>query len=444
MKKIFMVFLTLCLCLGGCTAAVGETAEPAATEQTKETETTAPTEPIIQADDPASEVVLLSADREYDPGSISKPSADTVAVMNDFAVELFRKELATKGENENTVISPLSVLYAMGMAATGAENETLSEMLDVLADGMSLEDFNSFISYYTKSSLKDDSSLSIANSVWIRGAYANRVNDSYITDTVNYYKASIFKAPFNGETVNEINGWISDNTDGEIDKMIEEISYDTVMYLINTILFDASWEEPFGEPYEGTFTAADGSEQTVDMMRSSEFLSYIEQDGVTGFYKPYADNGYSFLALLPEEGVDATEYAMSLTGEDVAAFQKYARGNETVVTMPAFEAETTTDLAGALENMGIKKAFTFSVADFGGISEVDANMLYIGSVRHKARIEVDKNGTKAAAATVVQVMHGSTADLSEPKAVTLDRPFVYAVVDGSGTPVFIGVQNSME
>ncbi len=442
MKKVILLFLAFCLCLGGCSVRVEKSGSP--TETASEAPTVPTTEPIIQAEDHVSDVVLLSADKEYTPDIISKPNDDTIAVMNDFAVELLKKELASKDRCENTIISPLSVLYAMGMAATGAENETLTEMLDVLAGGMSLEEFNKFISYYTKRSLKDNSSLSIDNSVWIREKYANRVNDSYITDTVNYYNASIFKAPFNKKTKDEINGWISEKTDGEIDKMIEVIPDEVVMYLINTILFDASWEKPFSEPFEGTFTTSDGREQTVDMMRCSEFMPYVEAEGVTGFYKYYEDNGYSFLALLPEEGVDAYDYAMSLTGEDFVSFRKNAKTNTTVVTMPTFEAESETDLAEALRSMGIKRAFTFREADFGGISEEDAKVLYIDSVLHKARMEVDKNGTKAAAATVVQLVVGSAADLPEPEFVTLDRPFVYAIVDGKGTPIFIGVQNSIE
>lgn len=450
MRRLFVIFLTLCLCFVGCTGTVNTPTENNGTTSAKVTDPSEATHsvgrlpPVELAVDPEGEAVLLSADIEYAPPAVSKTTTEHAATLSDFAIELFKKEIARADRDANTVISPLSVLYAMGMAATGAENETLTEMLDVLAGGMSLEEFNKFISYYTKRSLKDNSSLSIDNSVWIREKYANRVNDSYITDTVNYYNASIFKAPFNKKTTDEINGWISEKTDGEIDKMIEVIPDEVVMYLINTILFDASWEKPFSEPFEGTFTTSDGREQTVNMMRCSEFLPYVEAEGVTGFYKYYEDNGYSFLALLPEEGVDAYDYAMSLTGEDFVSFRKSAKTNTTVVTMPAFEAETTTDLAEALKSMGIKRAFTFGGAEFGGISEEDAKVLYIDSVLHKARMEVDKNGTKAAAATVVQIVVGSAADLPEPKVVTLDRPFVYAIVDRSGTPVFIGVQNSIE
>ena len=457
MKRLFMIFLTICLCLSGCSGAVDTPTENSnannttttsvkVTDTVNETEPTEALPPVAPAEDPDGETVLLTANVEYTPPAVSKPNTENAATLSDFAVELFKREIAMADKDDNTVISPLSVLYAMGMAATGATDETLSEMMDVMGAGMSIEDFNALFAYYTKNSLNDNSSLSIANSVWLRQSFAPNVEDSYLYDTVKYYKADIFRAPFNDKTKDDINAWISDNTDGEIEKMIERIPSEAVMYLINTILFDASWEVPFGEPYEGVFTTSQGDEQTVDMMRVGELMPYIESDGVQGFLKPYADNGYMFMALLPPEGTDAYDFAMSLTGEDFINYKKYAKGYRTIVTMPVFEAETLTDLSGSLKEMGINRAFTPMQAQFCGMSETFGDELYIGEVIHKARIEVDKNGTKAAAATVVQIMVGSAADSfeQEPKSVTLDRPFVYAIVDGNGNPVFIGVQNSIE
>ena len=436
----------------GCTGAVDTptedngTTSSVVTDPTEATNSVGRLPPVEPAVDPDGETVLLSADIEYVPTADGKMTVSRAATVSDFAVELFKLEIAKAGRDANTVISPLSVLYAMGMAATGASDRTLTEMMDVLGGGMSVEEFNELFAYYTEASLEDNSSLSIANSVWLRQSFAPQVEDSYLSDAVKYYKADIFRAPFNVKTKDDINGWISDNTDGEIDKMIEDIPSEAVMYLINTILFDASWAEPFGEPYESTFTASDGDEQTVDMMRNSELMPYIESDGVTGFCKPYADNGYTFMALLPPEGTDAYDFAVSLTGEDFVGYKKHAKAYETVVTMPVFETETTTSLAGSLRDMGIERAFVPMQAQFYGMSETYGDMLYIGDVTHRAKIEVDKNGTKAAAATVVHIYMGSAADIMEqkPKSVTLDRPFVYAIVDRYGAPVFIGVQNSIE
>lgn len=450
MRRLFVVFLTLCLCFAGCTGTVNTptenngTTSAVVTDPTEATHSVGRLPPVELAVDPEGEAVLLSADIEYAPPAVSKTTTEQAATLSDFAIDLFKKEIAKADRDANTVISPLSVLYAMGMAATGANDETLTEMMEVLGGGMSIEEFNELFAYYTKNSLKDNSSLSIANSVWIRQSFAPVMERSYLDNTVKYYKADIFRAPFNGKTKDDINNWISDNTDGEIEKMIEDIPAEAMMYLINTILFDASWDDPFGEPYKGTFTTSQGDEQTVDMMRNSEGMPYIEtEDGVTGFCKPYEDGRYMFMALLPPEGTDAYDFAVSLTGEDFVNYKKFAKGYETIVTMPAFEAETFTSVSDSLMEMGIERAFAPGQAQFYGMSQNYGDMLYIKEVTHKAKIEVDKNGTKAAAATIVHIYAGSAADLPEPKSVTLDRPFVYAIVDHAGAPIFIGLQNSI-
>lgn len=384
-----------------------------------------------------STVNLMSEIRASSKNESVEPSSEFVGSYADFAINLFRQSAA---DEKNTAISPLSVMLALAMTANGAEGETLVQMQNALG-GMDIEDLNKYLSSYVKNlPSTEKSKITLANSIWLRDD-KNRlnVNDDFLKANANYYSADAYSAPFDSDTLNDINNWVSENTDGRIKEMLNEISVDAVMYLINALTFDAEWLEPYIEDNvaEEKFNGANG-QQTVDMMYSGE-SKYIDDGKATGFVKPYAD-GYSFVALLPNEGVSIGEYIASMSGEKFVESVKNAKSCTVSTAMPKFTTEYSVELSDALKAMGMTSAFD-DKADFSGIDS--QNKLFIGQVMHKTYISVNERGTKAGAATAVEMRDG--AALEEIKYVILNRPFVYAIIDNeTNLPIFMGTVMNVE
>lgn len=360
------------------------------------------------------------------------PNGEFIGGYADFAIDLFRQ---SAGDGKNTTISPLSVMLALAMTANGAEGETLAQMEKALG-GMDIDSLNKYLSYYVENlPSSQKSKITLANSVWFRDD-KNRLNvkDKFLKTNANYYNADAYSAPFDSGTLKDINNWVSENTDGRIKEMLDEIPADAVMYLINALTFDAEWLQPYmkDDVSNGEFNGADGK-QKVEMMHSCE-SSYIDDGKATGFIKPYAD-GYSFVAMLPNEGVSIEEYIASMNGEKFVESVKNAEYGMVFTALPKFTTEYSAELSSALKAMGMTNAFDYENADFSEIN--GGNDLFIGRVLHKTYISVNERGTKAGAATAVEIKYG--AGFTETKYVTLDRPFVYAIIDDeTSLPVFIG------
>ena len=350
-----------------------------------------------------------------------------------FAAKLFR-ESAKESEYENTLISPLSVMLALAMTANGAEGMTKEEMETVLG-GLPMEELNEYLYTYI-SSLSEE--VKTANSIWFKDGDMNPKQE-FLQTNKNYYDAEIFSAPFDHSTVKQINGWVKDNTDGMIDKILEEINGNALMYLVNALTFEAQWSVPYekNQVHEAVFTGLDGKDYNVEMMCGEEY-SYMESENATGFLKNYKDNNYQFAAFLPKEGVDFADFVDSLTADTVSQMLKNAMGH-VITGLPKFEYDYSLTMNDVLKTLGMESAFSANDADFSDI----ADDLYIGNVLHKTYICVDTKGTKAGAVTSVGLC-GSAA-VTKPKEVILDRPFVYMIVDkGTNLPVFIGTVTNFD
>ena len=170
----------------------------------------------------------------------------------NFAVELFKKSLA---QGENSLISPLSAMLALAMTANGADTQTKTEMEAVLGGGLSVEDLNLYLNTYVKNLPTDDKyKLGIANAIWFKDDGSLDVNPDFLQANADYYDAAAYKAPFDDQTLTDINNWVKNNTDGMIEKILDEIDPDMVMYLINAVMFDAEWQSQYdtGDIGEGT------------------------------------------------------------------------------------------------------------------------------------------------------------------------------------------------
>ena len=357
----------------------------------------------------------------------------------ELALKLFKSSAATT-KNKNTLISPLSIQLALAMTANGANGETLNEMETLLGNGMSIDDLNRYLkSYVDGLPSGEKAKLHIANSIWFRDDENRlKVEKSFLQTNADYYGADAFKAPFDGSTLKEINGWVKDNTDGMIDKILDNIDDATVMYLINAITFDAEWQTIYTETAvrDGDFTNIKGEKKTVTMMHSEEG-QYISDDNATGFLKAYKGGKYSFAALLPNEGVDLYDYIESLDAVTLKNTLSNPQYVEVVATMPKFSYDYELRMNSVLGEHGMVKAFDPKNADFTKLGRSSRGNIYIGDVLHKTFISVDERGTKAGAVTKVEMMDKLAA--VQKKVVTLDRPFVYMIIDNeTNLPIFIG------
>ncbi len=405
---------------------------------------------VQQKDDEPGDTQTPSSDVE--PGDTQTPSNDvepSYAQVNtddqnkvlNFSVELFKKSMK---EEENTLVSPLSVMMALSMTANGAKNNTLAQMEEVF--GMDMETLNPYLYNYVNTLPQGkDYKLNLANSIWIKDDESFTVNEDFLKTNKTYYDASIYKTPFDDTTLQDINLWVDKNTDGMINKILNEIPDGAVMYLINALAFDAKWDEVYKESqiHERTFTTEDGIEQTVDLMYSEESI-YLEDENTTGFIKYYKDRKYAFVALLPQEDMSVADYVNEMSGEKISALLNHTQNVQVNAAIPCFETACDITMNDLLKDMGMQDAFDGSMADFSGIGESSYGNLYINRVLHKTYISVDAKGTKAAAVTSVEV-ECESAPMEEIKTVYLDRPFVYMLIDcETNQPFFLGTLMSVE
>ena len=357
---------------------------------------------------------------------------DAAALAADFTVALFNAAY----EGGDSLISPVSVLSALAMAESGARGETLAQMEE--AFGVDAETLRASLAAYMSSVAGTEAK--IANAIWFRDDGTFEPDAGFLSSCASFAGAEAFAGKFTDALAGEINGWVSEHTEGMIDAIVDEIDPDAVMYLVNALSFVADWQEQY-EEYQmrpGVFHTENG-ELEVTMMRSEE-RSYISGEGFTGFMKPYEGGRYAFAALLPGGGSSLEAMLASLTGEALAAALAGAESRSVITGTPAFSAETGLELSEALRSLGMTDAFDGGLADFSGMGQSGAGNIFISRVLHRAFIEVDGLGTRAGAATAVEAVPESMAPAEDPPEVILDRPFAYMIVDREyNIPLFFGV-----
>ena len=345
---------------------------------------------------------------------------------------------------KNSLVSPLSAILCLGMIANGTNGETRAQIEKALGcdtDTLSKNLFALTESLYSS----DKCRVQTANSLWIKNDGSISVKDSFLQSNADWYGSQVYKAPFDNTTVNDINSWCKKQTDGMIDSIIREIPADTLMYLVNALMFDAEWAEKYEKTdiREHSFTGYSGKTGSVQMLFSTE-STYLTGDGVTGFAKDYHGGKYSFVGLLPDEGTDVYELAASLDGEKwLSLWNSQYEEREPSVSVragiPEFSFDDSIKLNDVLIGMGMSNMFDAGLADFSRLGSAGNGNLYCGSVQQKAFIKVDRNGTKAAAITWGDMKTGS-AEPPQIVDIFLDRPFIYAIVDNAtGIPLFVGI-----
>lgn len=362
-------------------------------------------------------------------------------VLTDFGVRLFQESFNTE---KNILISPISLVYALTMAANGAQGDTLEEIEAIL--GVSVNELNEYLYSYQKNLPQGDKyELSLANSIWFTDDKRFSIEEDFLQINADYYGSDIYKTPFNNQTVKDINIWVKQNTNKMIPKILDEIPKEAVMYLVNALAFEAEWQNVYydSQVRKDVFTLEDGTKQNVDFMFSEEY-SYLEDENTTGFLKYYADCKYAFVALLPNEGISIRDYVADLSGEKVNRFIENCKEGVVFATIPKFKTEFNVNMKEILQNMGLMRAFDAARADFSRLGTSTDGNIYISRVLQKTFISVGEKGTEAGAATLVEMADGAEK-LKEPKRVYLDRPFIYMLIDcETNIPFFIGTIMQVE
>ncbi len=349
------------------------------------------------------------------------------------AVQLYR-ELGVK--EGNLFFSPYSISSAMGMTYAGARGETAVQMKSTLHFRLEQAGLNSGFRSLNKilyeNARSSGQKLSIANALVLTGG---NVSDVYRKILTTYYDAGIF-----GGGLEEINGWVKTKTEGKIDRILEQLSANSVCVILNAIYFKGAWESQFDKKltFDGPFKlSGDKEAKTPFMHRKAEFKLLDEKD-FQALSLPYKGKTLSMVVLLPKTidglaGLEDALYAEDLKGW-LAKLDKQPN-RKVSVYLPKFKLETKYDLGAPFQKMGMKDAFS-PAADFSGMGWRKGD-LWIGQIKHRAFVEVNEEGTEAAAATAVEMVTKSAPvrDL----VFRADHPFTFLIRDNeTGTILFIG------
>jgi len=365
-------------------------------------------------------------------------SAKVIQTQNDFGLELL-KSVFQKEDAPNVMISPASVSIALGMAYNGAETST-REAFETLLDyeGLSREEVNEItreLIHVLVTNVKGNL-LEIANSMWYHEGFP--VEEDFISLNSHYYDAEVREIDFgHAEAVKTINDWVSGHTHGKIDKIIDSIDPEVMMFLINAIYFNCVWETEFDpqDTYRAPFYHEDGSSfGQVDMMHLKSTLNASFTEDFAAVELPYKNGKFSMFLFLPEEGKGVGDLVSALDGNTWSQWlEGFSEVEKFTIEMPKFEFEYERSLAEDLKSMGLDVAFSDTEADFSGISP---EYLYITDVIHKTYIKVNEEGTEAAAVTAVVMGVTSAGPVNY---LRLDRPFLFAITENSSQSIlFMG------
>lgn len=376
---------------------------------------------------------------KYNPGTIKLTTAQQAQVenSNEFAWKFFKE--VSKGEQQDVFVSPLSVTYALGMLSNGAVGDTQKEILEGLEfRSGKVEDINSLCHQLMIESPKLDKStkVSIANAV-----VANKnkpLQPDFKNVVEKQYQALVTNQDFSSPaTLSFINQWASDHTQGMVPKILERINPDGVSYLLNALYFKGIWYRQFDKKHtkKEAFTKADGTKSQVQMMHQKEQFLIGENEMYQTVVLPYGNGSYEMIVVLPREGKKLSDVLVAMNGKQWKDNLKNTYSSEVDLKLPRFTSVYNRELNDVLKLLGMNAMFDPSKANLTKMSAVSS---FVSMVLQKAKIEVDEEGSKAAAVTVVETLT-TAAPPSRPIMFHANRPFMYAIAEHStGTIFFMG------
>jgi serine protease inhibitor len=379
---------------------------------------------------PNSELPIPKANMSLDP--------KLVTANTKFGFKLF-SEINQENKQGNIFVSPSSVAIALAMTYNGARAKTQQSMAKALElEGLSLQQINSS-NAALKSLLENPDSqvqLTIANSLWGNQRVAFQAD--FLQRNRDFYKAIVSNVDFkNPDTVDIINGWVRENTKGKIDKIVDKIDPNQAMFLINAIYFKGSWTNAFAQKQttESPFYLASGEMKKHPMMSQTGEYRYLETDKFQAVSLPYGKDGkVSFYAFLPKEKSSLKAFTQTLNAENWEKWMNQFSTRDGSVSLPRFKMDYEINLKDSLVALGMGEAFG-DKADFSGIGK----NLAISEVKHKTFVEVNEEGTEAAAVTSVGIRATSAMIKPEPFEMVINRPFFTCIRDNkTGSILFMG------
>jgi len=375
---------------------------------------------------------------ERDVRPLTELEKSLVDSDNHFGLKMFRA-MSASGADENLFISPLSISLALGMTLNGADAGTKDAMRNTLEfNGLDQDDINeSYRSLLELLGSMDPKVIfDIANSIWYRQGYS--VEQDFLSVNRDYFDAQVQALDFASASAPDIiNRWVNDSTNGKIQKMLNEIPVDAVMYLINAIYFKGIWSNEFEKKMtrDDQFITLSGERIPCRMMHLKEYFKYFETDQFQAIDMPYGYGDFSMTILLPQDGVNINDFISNISNDDWNMWMSRFSSREGTIEMPKFTMEYEASLNDVLKSLGMAIAFTPGQANFSKINK--ENNLFISNVKHKSYVKVDEEGTEAAAATSVEI--SLTSVRSTNFYMRVDRPFLFAIRENrSQTILFIG------
>lgn len=362
-----------------------------------------------------------------------------VAANTRFGFKLFA-QLLEQNQGENLLISPTSVSIALSMTYNGASQTTQEAMRNTLEmQGMSLEEINQANQALLQAWMSSDPAvqMAIANSLWARTGIP--FNPDFLKRTQEFYGAEVTDLDFGNPTaIDRINGWVNQQTQSKIEKIVDQINPNDILFLINAIYFKGKWTNPFNpdETIDRPFRQENGTTTQQPLMTQRGQFRYLETEQFQAVRLPYGSERWQMAIFLPKPTSDLSRFTQSLNQTNWETWMNQFSSRPGAVQLPRFKVEYGTSLVDALKAIGMEVAFDDQQADFGDMTSLPA---FISDVQHKTLLEVNEEGTEAAAVTSIGIRVTSVMPSDEPFQFKADRPFFTAIRDNqTGSVLFMG------
>jgi serine protease inhibitor len=375
-------------------------------------------------------------------GSPVRSAAEEKASSSAFGFDLYRAILAER-PGENVFISPASVGFALAMTYNGAAGPTRDAMAAALRlSTTSLDTVNRTDSTLIARMNEpiERVRLSVANSLWARRGL--RFKKDFLERNTRFYGADVRSIDFNAPgAAEEINGWVSEKTNGTIPKIVETIDPTSILFLIDAIYFKGAWTHEFDPKltHEADFYAPGGAVEKRAMMEQRGEYLYLKGDGFQAASLPYGDGRTSMYVFLPDDRAGLGKFNDGLTAQAWESWLGGFASRKGHIELPRFKIEFKASLKPALTKLGMGDAFDGSRANFSGMIEATGANVFIHDVLHKTYVAVDEEGTEAAAVTSVEMRLTSVMEPEKPFEMICDHPFFVAIRDNeTGLVLFMG------
>lgn len=374
--------------------------------------------------------------KQPEPINLTTKANEVIAGNNSFGIDLFR--VTATSEDKNMMLSPLSASTALTILLNGCNTQTYLQIRDMLGyQGLTTDEVNAAYHSLVAQLLNIDPEvkLSLANSAWYRQGF--KVKTAYLDTIGSAFDAEIAGLDFNSPSALEtINKWASDNTNGKIPKVLDAIDPYAVMFLMNALYFKGTWTYQFetSQTFTAPFHLKNGGNVDVAMMRSLfTNIKIFYDNAATVFELPYGQQNFSMVIILPNNSLD--EYLPGFNNADwsnfTASLDAITEPGEAEIILPKFKFEYEKYLNEQLKSLGMIDAFDSELADLSGISD---DNIYVNFVKQNTFVDVNEEGTEAAAVTTVGIYNTSL-----PVTIMMDKPFIFAIRERmTNTLLFIG------